>query len=148
MHPAGDTQSPAGSRSRLSLLVAAAALVVASCGGEVSSTTTTITSTAITSTTEVAGGAAAPMLDIQGHRGARGLKPEETLPSFETALDLRVTTLELDLHFTADDQVVIWHDAAIDDYEVWPGGRRSVGRARPRRSPGPPGRSDDPQPDR
>lgn len=52
--------------------------------------------------------------DVQGHRGARGLKPENTLPSIETALDLGVTTIELDLHFTADNAVVVWHDAAID----------------------------------
>ncbi len=51
--------------------------------------------------------------DVEGHRGARGLKPENTLPAFETALDLGVTTLELDLHLTADDVLVIWHDPAI-----------------------------------
>ena len=45
----------------------------------------------------------------------RGLKPENTLPAFETALDLGVTTLELDLHYTADDEVVIWHDAELDN---------------------------------
>lgn len=52
--------------------------------------------------------------DIQGHRGARGLKPENTLPAFETALDLGVTTLELDTHLTADGVVVIWHDDRIE----------------------------------
>jgi glycerophosphoryl diester phosphodiesterase len=52
--------------------------------------------------------------DVQGHRGARGLKPENTLPAFETALDLGVSTLELDLHLTADGVVVVWHDAQID----------------------------------
>lgn len=52
--------------------------------------------------------------DVQGHRGARGLKPENTLPAFETALDLGVTTLELDLHFSADQEVVVWHDPKID----------------------------------
>ncbi len=52
--------------------------------------------------------------DLQGHRGARGLQPENTLPSFETALDIGVTTLELDLHFSADGEVVIWHDAIVD----------------------------------
>jgi glycerophosphoryl diester phosphodiesterase len=51
--------------------------------------------------------------DVQGHRGARGLKPENTLPAFETALDLRVTTLEMDLHFTSDGMVVVWHDERI-----------------------------------
>jgi len=52
--------------------------------------------------------------DVQGHRGARGLKPENTLPAFEAALDLRVTTLELDLHFAADGQVVVWHDPVVE----------------------------------
>lgn len=51
--------------------------------------------------------------DVEGHRGARGLRPENTLPAFETALDLGVTTLELDLHLTADEAVVIWHDDRI-----------------------------------
>ncbi|NCF67904.1 MAG: hypothetical protein GWP61_18215 [Chloroflexi bacterium] len=55
-----------------------------------------------------------PGFDVQGHRGARGLRPENSLPAFETALDLGVSTLELDLHFTADQQVVIWHDDKID----------------------------------
>lgn len=53
-------------------------------------------------------------LDIQGHRGARGLRPENTLPGFELALDLGVDTLELDLHLTADDVVVVWHDPQLD----------------------------------
>ncbi|MCP4423491.1 MAG: hypothetical protein GY803_03265, partial [Chloroflexi bacterium] len=52
--------------------------------------------------------------DAQGHRGARGLKPENSLPAFETALDLGVTTLELDLHYTSDGVVVIWHDDEIE----------------------------------
>lgn len=53
--------------------------------------------------------------DAQGHRGARGLLPENTLPSFEAALDLGVTTLELDLHYSEDGQVIIWHDPIISD---------------------------------
>lgn len=52
-------------------------------------------------------------IDIQGHRGARGLKPENTLPSFEAALDLLVTTLELDMHFSLDGVPVIWHDPVV-----------------------------------
>ncbi len=52
--------------------------------------------------------------DVQGHRGARGLKPENTLPGFETALDLGVDTLELDLHLSADDVVVVWHDDVVE----------------------------------
>lgn len=54
-------------------------------------------------------------VDWQGHRGARGLRPENTLPGFELALDLGVDTLELDLHLTADDRVVVWHDPLIEE---------------------------------
>lgn len=53
--------------------------------------------------------------DAQGHRGARGLLPENTLPAVEAALDLGVTTLELDLHYTQDGVVVVWHDPIIDN---------------------------------
>lgn len=56
-----------------------------------------------------------PSLNIQGHRGSRGLRPESTLPAFEVALDLMVTTLELDLHLTSDDHLVVWHDEALWD---------------------------------
>lgn len=54
-----------------------------------------------------------PTFDVQGHRGARGLVPENTLPAFERALGLGVDTLELDLHFTQDQQVVVFHDPAL-----------------------------------
>ncbi len=50
--------------------------------------------------------------DVQGHRGARGLRPENTLPAFEAALELGVTTLELDLTATRDGAVV-WHDPTL-----------------------------------
>ena len=56
-----------------------------------------------------------PGFDAEGHRGARGLLPENTLPAFEAALDLGVTTLELDLHYTQDGEVVVWHDPILDD---------------------------------
>lgn len=52
--------------------------------------------------------------DLQGHRGARGLAPENTLPAFERALDLGVTTLELDVGLTADGVVVVSHDPALN----------------------------------
>src|SRR5258708_30752522 len=54
-------------------------------------------------------------IEVQGHRGARGLLPENTLPSFEIALDLGVTSLETDVHLTRDDVVVIFHDPEITD---------------------------------
>ena len=51
-----------------------------------------------------------PRFDIQGHRGARGLMPENTIPAFLMALDSGVTTLELDLAVTKDNQLVISHE--------------------------------------
>ena len=53
-------------------------------------------------------------LDLQGHRGARGLLPENTLPAFERALALGVTTLELDVGMTRDGVLVISHDPALN----------------------------------
>jgi glycerophosphoryl diester phosphodiesterase len=52
----------------------------------------------------------ATKLDIQGHRGCRGLLPENTLPAFIKALDLGVTTLELDLAVSRDGQLVVSHE--------------------------------------
>lgn len=49
-------------------------------------------------------------LDVQGHRGARGLVPENTIPAFIRALKEGVTTLELDVVITKDKQVVISHE--------------------------------------
>lgn len=53
-------------------------------------------------------------LDIQGHRGARGLAPENTLTAFARALSLGVTTLELDCAVTRDGVVVVSHDPALN----------------------------------
>ena len=52
--------------------------------------------------------------DLQGHRGARGLAPENTLPSFTKALQLGVSTLELDTAVTADGVVIVRHDVRLD----------------------------------
>ncbi len=52
--------------------------------------------------------------DVQGHRGARGLLPENTLEGFERALALGVSTLELDLGVTRDRRVVVSHDRRIN----------------------------------
>lgn len=49
-------------------------------------------------------------MDVQGHRGARGLMPENTIPAFMKALSLGVTTLELDLAVTKDHQLVVSHE--------------------------------------
>jgi len=53
--------------------------------------------------------------ELQGHRGARGLKPENTLPAFETAFDLGVSSIETDVHLTADAIPVLFHDSSISD---------------------------------
>lgn len=58
--------------------------------------------------------AASQALDIQGHRGARGLAPENTLPAFARALAIGVTTLELDCAVTKDGVVVVSHDPAFN----------------------------------
>ncbi len=52
--------------------------------------------------------------DLQGHRGARGLRPENTLPAFQHALSLGVDTLETDIGVTADGVVVISHDPFLN----------------------------------
>jgi glycerophosphoryl diester phosphodiesterase len=56
----------------------------------------------------------ASAFDLQGHRGARGLAPENTLPAFERALELGVTTLELDIGITSDGVVVVAHDPYLN----------------------------------
>ena len=53
-------------------------------------------------------------IDLQGHRGARGLLPENTLPAFARALDLGVTTLELDVGLTKDGVLVVAHDPTLN----------------------------------
>lgn len=65
-----------------------------------------------------------PAFDTQGHRGSRGLMPENTIPAMRKALDLGVTTLEMDCHITADGQVVVSHDPHINHlYARTPEGR-------------------------
>ena len=53
-------------------------------------------------------------IEIQGHRGARGLLPENTIPAFERAIELGVDVLELDLGVTRDGVPVVHHDRALD----------------------------------
>ncbi|MDX1375085.1 MAG: glycerophosphodiester phosphodiesterase [Burkholderiales bacterium] len=58
--------------------------------------------------------AQAAAFDLQGHRGARGLAPENTLPAFARALAIGVTTLELDVGVTQDGVVVVSHDRVLN----------------------------------
>lgn len=48
--------------------------------------------------------------DLQGHRGARGLAPENTIPAFRRALAIGVRTLELDVVIAGDGTVVVSHE--------------------------------------
>jgi glycerophosphoryl diester phosphodiesterase len=56
----------------------------------------------------------APRIEVQGHRGARALRPENTLPAFEYALEVGVDVLELDLVATQDDHLVVMHDPHLN----------------------------------
>src|SRR5215204_1994850 len=51
-----------------------------------------------------------PVFDKQGHRGCRGLMPENTIPAMIKALELGVTTLEMDAVITKDKQVILSHE--------------------------------------
>lgn len=53
--------------------------------------------------------------DIEGHRGCRGLYPENTIPAFINAVKLGVNTLEMDIIISKDSQVVISHDPFMND---------------------------------
>jgi glycerophosphoryl diester phosphodiesterase len=52
--------------------------------------------------------------DLQGHRGARGLAPENTIPSFLIAIDHGVDTIELDLVVTSDRKLLVSHEPWFD----------------------------------
>jgi glycerophosphoryl diester phosphodiesterase len=62
----------------------------------------------------LASGCATAPFDLQGHRGARGLAPENTLPAFARALSIGVTTLEMDTNVTSDDVMVVVHDSSLN----------------------------------
>jgi glycerophosphoryl diester phosphodiesterase len=52
--------------------------------------------------------------DVQGHRGGRGLRPENTLPAFEAGLDNLITTIETDTGVTKDHHSILWHDQFLN----------------------------------
>jgi glycerophosphoryl diester phosphodiesterase len=52
--------------------------------------------------------------DLQGHRGARALFPENTLEGIAATLGIGVDTIELDVALSADDVVVVTHDASLN----------------------------------
>jgi glycerophosphoryl diester phosphodiesterase len=53
--------------------------------------------------------------NLQGHRGACGLKPENTLPSFEAAFDMGASSVETDVHLTRDGVAILYHDALLTE---------------------------------
>lgn len=60
---------------------------------------------------------------IQGHRGCRGLYPENSLPAFQHALEMGVTVLEMDVCLSADGQVVVSHEPYMNPlYASFPDG--------------------------
>ncbi|MCX2741840.1 glycerophosphodiester phosphodiesterase family protein [Pontibacter anaerobius] len=64
-----------------------------------------------------------PDFDLEGHRGARGLLPENTIPAMLKALELGVTTLEMDAHISQDGQVLLSHDPYFNrEHELLPTG--------------------------
>jgi glycerophosphoryl diester phosphodiesterase len=67
-------------------------------------------------------------LELQGHRGARSLRPENTLPSFEAALDAGVSTIETDVRLSADGVAVLFHDDLLTERlcRIAPGSRAAV----------------------
>ena len=52
--------------------------------------------------------------DLQGHRGARGKRPENTIPAFEYCIEHQMTTIELDTNVTKDKRLIINHDTSVN----------------------------------
>src|SRR6478736_2939754 len=51
---------------------------------------------------------------IIGHRGAKGYQPENTLSSFQKALDMKVDGIELDVHLSSDGEIIVFHDETLN----------------------------------
>jgi len=69
---------------------------------------------------------AAP-IQVHGHRGARAMRPENTMPAFEYAIDAGVDALEMDIAVTRDDVLVVSHDPVLNS-EICrgPGGSKVI----------------------
>lgn len=53
-------------------------------------------------------------IDLYGHRGARGLSPENTLPAYKTALALGVDYVDMDINMTKDGVLVVTHHLSLN----------------------------------
>jgi glycerophosphoryl diester phosphodiesterase len=51
---------------------------------------------------------------VIAHRGASTVAPEHTIPAYEAAVEAGADALELDVHFSADDQLVVIHDPSLE----------------------------------
>ncbi|WP_306360162.1 glycerophosphodiester phosphodiesterase family protein [Nocardia sp. CC227C] len=96
-------------RTVAALGVAVAAVAMTACGSDDPDTAAPTTGATTT--------AADPNrpFDLQAHRGGRGMTVEESLPGFAKAIELGVSTLELDIVLTADRVPLIWHDPEIEN---------------------------------
>ncbi len=70
--------------------------------------------------------AAGPATLVAAHRGGAALWPENSLLAFRSALALGVDALELDLHLTADGEVVVLHDPSLDRTSTGTGAVRDL----------------------
>lgn len=69
----------------------------------------------------------AASIQVHGHRGARAVRPENTMPAFEYAIEVGVDVLELDLAVTKDDVLVVSHDPLMNPlYCEGPAGPRAI----------------------
>ncbi|MFI5777781.1 glycerophosphodiester phosphodiesterase [Nocardia sp. NPDC051570] len=84
---------------------AIALAAVAACGGANTTSSSSTTATPALDPQRV--------VDLQSHRGGRGLLTEESLAAYAHSLELGVSTLELDIGLTADRVPVVWHDPTI-----------------------------------
>src|SRR5580700_4513101 len=64
-------------------------------------------------------------IQVHGHRGARAMRPENTIPAFEYAIGVGVDVLELDMAVTLDDVLVVSHDPLLNP-EICQGPRASI----------------------
>ncbi len=71
------------------------------------------------------------IIELHGHRGARGLRPENTLPAFAAALSIGVDVLEFDVGVSADGVVVVAHDRRLNPDITRDGNGEWLGRDAP-----------------
>ena len=75
---------------------------------------------------------ASPKIEVHGHRGARAMRPENTIPAFEYAIEAGADVLEFDLAVTKDDQILVTHDLEISpEICLAPGGKKIDGKHGP-----------------